>query len=210
MKPISARKLVQSALAPLLGTAVLALAGLVWSNSANAIGSPNTAAPACPKGWYYSERCGHCAHRCRSGKAWSCSARKCVTKSSLNLSDDELYLEAVSLIEAGRYDEALAALLAITRRDDPKVLNYIGYSTRKLGDVDEGIAYYRKALALDPDYVRAREYLGEGYLQKGDLESAKRELREIYDRCGTDCREYRMLSEAIVHHLTGEKPASDW
>ncbi len=41
------------------------------------------------------------------------------------------------------------------------MLNYIGYTTRKLGDVDKGLEYYHEALLLDPNYLLAREYLGE-------------------------------------------------
>jgi len=80
------------------------------------------------------------------------------------------------------------------------VLNYIGYSTRKLGNVDDGITYYKKALSLDPNYNVAREYLGEGYLQKGDLASAKQQLAEIAKRCGTGCEVYRDLADEIAKY----------
>ncbi len=124
------------------------------------------AVPSCPSGQYYSSRCRQCAKRCRSGYVWACG-RGCVQKSSLNLNDGELYAEAVSLIGAEYYAHALELLWAIEARQDPKVSNYIGLTVRKLGQVDEGIKYYHEALALDPDYTLAREYLGEGYLQKG-------------------------------------------
>ena len=76
----------------------------------------------------------------------------------------------------------------IKNQDEPRVLNHIGYATRKLGDVDKGIQYYKKALKLDPDYVAAREYLGEGYLQLGQVDKAREQLSEIAVRCGTGCR----------------------
>ena len=40
------------------------------------------------------------------------------------------------------------------------MLNLIGYSTRKLGDVDKGIDCYHRALAIDPNFTKARQYLG--------------------------------------------------
>jgi tetratricopeptide (TPR) repeat protein len=73
------------------------------------------------------------------------------------------------------------------------VLNSIGYSTRKLGDVDKGIEYYHQALAIDPNFAKARQYLGEAYLQKGDVAKAKEQLTEIADRCGGPCDDYVVL-----------------
>ena len=84
------------------------------------------------------------------------------------------------------------------------MLNIIGYSTRKLGDLDKGLESYHKALALDPDYLLAREYLGEGYLQKGDLVQVKGQLMEIAERCGNSCEEYDKLEKAIVVFVTGD------
>ena len=162
------------------------------------------AVPSCPSGQYYSSRCRQCAKRCRSGYVWACG-RGCVQKSSLNLNDGELYAEAVSLIGAEYYAHALELLWAIEARQDPKVLNYIGFAVRKLGQVDEGIKYYHEALALDPDYTLAREYLGEGYLQKGDLAAAKAQLAEIEKRCSANkCREYTVLAQAIADFTAGK------
>jgi cobalamin biosynthesis protein CobD/CbiB len=42
-----------------------------------------------------------------------------------------------------------------------------------------------------------REYLGEAYLQIGDLGKAKNQLAEIVKRKGKDCAEYRVLSAEI-------------
>src|SRR5262245_36349952 len=86
-----------------------------------------------------------------------------------------------------------------------RVLSSIGYSTRKLGDIDRGIDYYHQALAIDPNYTKARQYLGEAYLQKGDVGEAKEQLMEIADRCGGPCDDYELLVKAIAAHVTGEK-----
>ena len=79
----------------------------------------------------------------------------------------------------------------------------------KLGDIDKGIDYYRQALAIDPNYTKVREYLGEAYLQKGDVAEAKEQLMEIADRCGGPCDDYELLAKAIAAHVTGEKIV-DW
>ena len=89
------------------------------------------------------------------------------------------------------------------------MLNSIGYSTRKLGNVDKGIDYYHQALAIDPNFTKARQYLGEAYLQKGHVAKAKEQLMEIADRCGGPCDDYELLVKAIAAHVTGE-PNLDW
>ncbi len=169
-------------------------------------GTAQSATPSCPPGQYYSQRCKECAMHCRSGYVWACG-RGCVQQGSMKLDDGELFAEAVSLIRAEHYAEALELLWAIEACDDPKVLNYIGFSTRKLGDLETGIKYYHRALEIDPDYALAREYLGEGYLEKGDLAAAKGELAQIEARCGTGCREYAVLDRAIADYRAGRAPA---
>jgi predicted Zn-dependent protease len=195
-------RLCLSACAALVLATFVALSGTPTVRAAGS--EPATQTPECPKGWFYNNRCKACAHACSSGKTWSCSERKCVKQSGLKLNDEERYAEAESLIRVAQYARALEMLWAMEKRDDPKVLTYIGFATRKLGNVERGIDYYHQALALNPDFVRAREYLGEGYLQKGDVDHAKGELHEIAARCGTGCREYKMLASAIVEHMTGE------
>ena len=46
---------------------------------------------------------------------------------------------------------------------------------------DEGIAYYRKALALDPELWSARSQLGINLMRLGEDEAAKTELSQCYD-----------------------------
>ena len=54
-----------------------------------------------------------------------------------------------------------------------------------------------KALAIDPNYVLVREYLGEGYIAAGKIGLAKAQLTEIASRCGTTCEEYQDLAEEL-------------
>jgi tetratricopeptide (TPR) repeat protein len=112
--------------------------------------------------------------------------------------DDELYNAAYWLSRKGDYVGSLALLKQVQNQDVPRVLNATGFATRKLGDVDAALPYYARALALDPNYTRAREYLGEAHLSKGDLASAKVQLSEIATRCGTSCSGYPELSAQIT------------
>lgn len=110
---------------------------------------------------------------------------------------DDDFLEAAVLAHAGLHREAITAFTALNRGGDPYVLNYLGYSHRKLGEVETALGYYAEALRIRPDYVRARQYLGEGLLSLGRLEDARDQLRQIALHCGTGCEPYVLLQGQI-------------
>jgi len=134
---------------------------------------------------------------CKRGAVWDKKRQQCVRAQSGVLPDEDLAGYAYALAEAGRPEEALDILALVKDPNTPEVLNYRGYATRLTGRVQEGIGYYKQAVALDPDYTLVREYLGEANVLLGDVEAAKRELAEIEKRCGTTCEEYRELAEVI-------------
>ena len=136
--------------------------------------------------------------KCPSGKSWSDKAGKCVSQRSDALSDEDRARAGRHLALDGRFSEAIAVLESVANKDNAFVLTYLGYSHRKLGDVDLGISLYKKALEIDPENVDTREYLGEGYVTKGQLDLAYLELTEIEKRCGTSCKEYQALEKAML------------
>lgn len=111
--------------------------------------------------------------------------------------DDAIINGAYWLAQVGRYSESLALLATVKNRENPRALNSMGFVTRKLGDVDGALPYYARALAIKPDYVQARAYLGEAYLAKDDLAHAREQLAEIARRCGTACFAYGELAREI-------------
>lgn len=133
----------------------------------------------------------------KRGFVWSPRIRRCVRKRSHLLNDNERYRYAVWLGKRGHHRESIEILEAVATPGDPKVLTYLGYNHRNLGDFATGLKYYKQALARDPNFVQAREYLGEGYLKTGRMDLAMVELAEIKKRCGTGCEAYRDLSEEI-------------
>lgn len=154
--------------------------------------------PAFAAGGGNSNSGGSSTPDCAQGQVWDKNKKKCVNAQSGILPDAELYEQGRALAKAGHYDRALEVLALIENQDDPKVLNYTGYSHRKAGRLDLGISYYRKALAINPDYVLAREYLGEGYVAAGRIDLAMVELKEIEMRCGVACETYQELSAVIT------------
>jgi Flp pilus assembly protein TadD len=135
---------------------------------------------------------------CVKGQMWSMWQRRCVPSRKGELSDPEVTEYAFSLAKAERYQEALDTLDLLDNPKTPRALNYRGYATRKLGHTDEGIGYYLQSVALDPHYAQVREYLGEAYVIKGNLELARDQLKVIETLCGTDCEEYEDLNQAIT------------
>jgi tetratricopeptide (TPR) repeat protein len=165
----------------------------------------------CPAGYRYSANKHSCTKvSCGTGKAWSKGEEACLGVDAASLSDDDYFNEARIRVDEQRFAEALDLLFRIKNQDQAKVLNYIGYSTRKLGDVEKGIDYYHRALEIDPNYLKAREYLGEGYLQKGDVASAKEQLDEIANRCGGPCEDYELVVQAIAAYIVGEPNVSSY
>jgi len=136
------------------------------------------------------------ATTCATGQVYDSKSGKCVKKTS-SLDDRQLLENGKAFAYAGRYDEAVAVLSLIRDKNDPEVLNYLGYATRKAGNIDAGLAYYRKAIRLDPDSTLARSYMGEALLLQGKRGAALEQLSEIGARCGVSCREYTILARAL-------------
>jgi tetratricopeptide (TPR) repeat protein len=136
-------------------------------------------------------------NKCKSGQIWDKNKKKCVPKNAAIIPDEDLYRQGAALALAGEYDRALEVLALVRNQNDPRVLNYTGYANRKLGRLETAFGYYHKALAIDPNFVLAREYLGEGYVAAGRIDLAKGQLTEIAARCGTTCEEYQELAEHI-------------
>jgi tetratricopeptide (TPR) repeat protein len=107
------------------------------------------------------------------------------------------YRVAYDLIQGGKYVEGIAAMHALRRDDHPDVANYIGFASRKLGRYDDAKYWYDKALAADPNHTRTLQYYGMWHLEQGNALKAKEHLEKIRAMCGTTCKEYVSLQEAL-------------
>jgi predicted Zn-dependent protease len=114
-------------------------------------------------------------------------------------SDDLTDLDtAQHLVDARQYEEALPLLFQLDEEspNNPDVLNLIGFSLRKTGQMDNALDYYQRALALDPEHLGANEYLGELYLEMKQPAKAKERLAVLRRACG-DCEEFEDLQTKI-------------
>jgi len=114
------------------------------------------------------------------------------------LNQDEIYSLGYWQAKRGDYAAALATLRSAPEATDPRVETMIGFSLRKLGRVEEAMAYYQRVLAAHPERTTTRQYLGEAFLQIGEPDKAKEQLGEIGKRCGVACEDYQLLAEEIA------------
>ena len=95
-----------------------------------------------------------------------------------------------------RYEKAQALLLKSNKKKplQADTLNYLGFTTRKLGDYKNGEKYYLLGLKINPNHIGINEYLGELYVVTNRLDLAKERLK-ILESC--NCEEYTELKEVI-------------
>jgi tetratricopeptide (TPR) repeat protein len=119
---------------------------------------------------------------------------------------DRAYLEAVGLINEGRYEEAIVSLQAARASFGmhPDILTYLGFANRKLGRYDVAISYYRQALAAAPNHKGATEYYGELMVERGDMRGAGQMLAKLDTICDFGCAEADELRRWID---AGHSPA---
>ena len=120
------------------------------------------------------------------------------------------YTQAVTLIKAAkkyekkgkiekankRYEKAQALLIKSNKKKplQADTLNYLGFTTRKLGDYENGEKYYLLGLEIDPNHQGINEYLGELYVATNRIDLAKERLK-VLKSC--NCEEYNELKEII-------------
>ena len=137
-----------------------------------------------------------------SGYSYSAATSSAGTKSN--------YDQAAKLIKAAkkyeskgkntkakkRYERALKLLVKANENkpNQADTLNYLGFTTRKLGDYKKGEEYYLLGLQFDPDHKGINEYLGELYVVTNRIDLARKRL-DVLKNC--NCEEYEELKQII-------------
>ena len=96
-----------------------------------------------------------------------------------------------------KYQKANKLLILSNKKFPNKAdtLNYLGFTTRKLGDYENGEKYYLKGLAINPNHNGINEYLGELYVATNRHNKALERL-EVLKAC--NCEEYEQLKDIIA------------
>ena len=110
--------------------------------------------------------------------------------------------EAQKLVEKQQFEQALVKLEKVVAKDrnNADAWNLIGFSHRSLKNYDKALDGYSKALAIRPRHTGAIEYLGELYLELGDLDQAEQQLAKLDDICVFGCDDYDMLKDSIAQY----------
>ncbi len=81
-----------------------------------------------------------------------------------------------------------------SEKKNPDILNYMGYTSRKIGNFEQAEKFYLTGLSIKPDHNGINEYLGELYVQTNRIDKAKERL-DVLKNC--NCEEYKEL-ELII------------
>jgi len=94
------------------------------------------------------------------------------------------------------YSKAYKKLMKAYKKDknNPDILNYLGFTLRKAGNFEEAEKFYIMGLKIKPDHKGINEYLGELYVETDRIELAQERL-EVLKNC--KCEEYEELEELI-------------
>ncbi|HKF09398.1 MAG TPA: tetratricopeptide repeat protein [Xanthobacteraceae bacterium] len=102
-------------------------------------------------------------------------------------------------IKAKDYKAALTELTPMLETNQhADVYNLMGFALRKTGDYKQAYTFYRKALDFDPEHKGALEYLGELYVETGQVDKARENLALLKKLCPVGCEEMFDLEEAIA------------
>jgi Flp pilus assembly protein TadD len=86
------------------------------------------------------------------------------------------------------------------------IQNWLGFSQRKLGNLDAAFAAYGEALKLNPKHKAAHEYIGEAYLMAGKVDKAEQHLAELQRLCTPiPCEELKQLKRAVEDYKKSKK-----
>ena len=81
-----------------------------------------------------------------------------------------------------------------SEKKNPDILNYMGYTSRKIGNFEQAEKFYLTGLSIKPDHNGINEYLGELYVQTNRIDKANERL-DVLKNC--NCKEYKEL-ELII------------
>ena len=119
----------------------------------------------------------------KSGKSLVLRAKKLEKKNKIEKAE-KLYSKALI-----NFEKAYAK-----DKKNADILNYLGFTLRKTGNLEKAELFYLKGLELDAGHLGINEYLGELYVNTNRIELAKKRL-DVLNGC--KCEEYEELKELI-------------
>jgi Flp pilus assembly protein TadD len=132
------------------------------------------------------------------GVAFALPASPAHAVDNMSSTDAPDLTSARAKLKAKDYVAALAELRSLAEDvQHADVYNLLGFALRKTGDFKTSLTYYSKAIEMQPGHKAAREYLGELYVETGNMEKAREQLAELAKLCPGGCEERDDLQKAI-------------
>ena len=115
-------------------------------------------------------------------------------------SSDPDYQAGVAAWKAKAWPEVITRMNAAVQREpnNADAWNLLGHAYRNTGDLDNSFKAYGRALEIDPKHRAAHEYVGEAYLQAGNLPKAEEHLKTLDRLCRLPCEEYTDLKKKVA------------
>ncbi len=115
-------------------------------------------------------------------------------------SRDPDFKAGVAAWKAKQWPQVIERMSTVISHDarNADAWNYRAYAHRQLGEMQLSFSDYERALQIDPNHRAAHEYMGEAYLQVGDLAHAEQHLRLLDKLCWLPCEEYSELKEKVA------------
>ncbi len=121
---------------------------------------------------------------CEEGMVFDEESEACVEPQDEALNDADRIQAVRELAYAGKYGAARIVLDAVTDQNHDMVFTYRGFTARKMGNMDEAMIEYSRALDVNPDNILVRSYMGQAFVETGQYELAQAQLSEIRARGG--------------------------
>jgi tetratricopeptide (TPR) repeat protein len=104
-----------------------------------------------------------------------------LSKSADEAKDEKKQTKALDKAKR-QYENARGYFAAALQRkaDMYEAWNYVGYTSRKLGEYEKALQSYNEALRLNPSYAEAIEYRGEAYLGLNRIDDAKNAYMQLF------------------------------
>lgn len=134
---------------------------------------------------------------CKDGQVFDDKLKKCVAPQESRLDDDTRFRAVRELAWAGRYDDAMIVLSAMTEGETDRVLTYKGFILRKSGQIEAGIQAYEAALVKNPGNILTHSYFGQLLVEMNEIDAARGHLQAIRDSGGTGTWAEISLAQAI-------------
>jgi Flp pilus assembly protein TadD len=129
----------------------------------------------------------------------ACASTPCRAVDTVSSTDAPDLTAVRAMIKAKDFKTAITELTKLTNTvQHADVYNLLGFSLRKSGDAKQALTFYKKALDFDPAHKGAHEYLGELYVETGEMDKAKLMLASLEKICPAGCEERTDLAAAIT------------